>query len=413
MVLLQSLVLSLLAVHLPLVSASPLLAERKINCANSKVKSLVKTAKAVAGKTISPFCSSYLHYKSTTKTITETYTQQEAEWHFVTSGTDTYLEEATTKVSATTTMSFTEAVYADLKKRAAEATAVPAPTQPPVPAMAPAQVTQAAEPDDDQDDQDIHERAVPQKLKVGYGGSVLGFPASIVSEACSCLVSKPKPATETTYFVVTTLIPVTETVAETYTTSTSSYTWHDYSHVSIVRTKTLSKPTNCGTEAQPTFFIQMRDVSPVNKDKWNNNYISLVESIEWRGVENDCGFLPTPYKNHAVLVTLEPGTGYLREVRGGRYLNTDYFSDFQEVFFNSKKWIDARTFLYIKCVIVKSGSDRELQCSVPNGFWKLAVWQTCPLYVEYYMNPIIFGAEWSAESPDCLEKKLYVVDACT
>lgn len=217
MVLLQSLVFPLLALQ-PLVSANELV-ERKIDCSNPKVKSLVKSAKSVAGKQIKTFCSSYLHYKTKTKTVVETFTWTNVVDEFVTEGIDTFLTFTTTTISATTTVIRTLGVYEGVEKRDVAASAAPALN----PTAASSQITQAPAYDDAEADpedlrRDIQERALPKKLKPDYRGRVLGSSPRIVSEACSCLVKKPTLTTTTSYFAIE------ETATATYTVASDS-TW--------------------------------------------------------------------------------------------------------------------------------------------------------------------------------------------
>ncbi|KAF7541735.1 hypothetical protein G7Z17_g11904 [Cylindrodendrum hubeiense] len=407
MVSLRSLLLAVLALQ-PLALANPLV-ERKITCANPKVKSLIKTAKSVAGKQINTFCSSYLHYKSKTKTIVETFTYTSVVDEFTTEGTVTYITFATTTVSGTVTVTRTIGLYEGLGKRDVAA----GPTAAVDATATSAQITQAAEYDDAEDSTgDIQERALPKKLKPDSRGCVLGFSASIVSEACSCLVKKPTLATTTSYFRIDETATATYTEPSATAWTTSVYTAHDDLVLSKVSTVTIAKPTNCGTEAQPSFFVQIRDVDRSSTDQWDNNYLSLINSANYRGWEGDAVLMAEAPKGRAVLVTIEPGTGYLREVRKGRYLNVDYFNSFQLPFWNSKAWIDARAFQYVVCKIVPAGNEKELQCNVPQSAWDIHIWQTCPLYYEWFGTSVVFGDEFSKTTPDCFEKKLYLVNAC-
>ncbi|KAH7171443.1 hypothetical protein EDB81DRAFT_778481 [Dactylonectria macrodidyma] len=388
MVLLQSFLISLLA--LPLVSANPLF-ERKLDCSKPKpqVKSFTKTAKSVAGTQISSFCSSYLKYKTKTKTVVETYTYTDVVDEFTTDGTVTYLTYATTYESATETVSRTIAVYDGVKKRDAAAT----PTITLNPTAAPAQITDApayddaeweegedeGEDEDEGDEQEeldllgIHGRAIPKKkkLKADSRGCVLGFKPKIVREACRCLVKKPKPTTETSYFAILKTTTVTYTIPSAVAWTTTTETLHSYSYISSISTVTYRKPTNCGTQAQPTFFVQMRDVNRTSTDQWDNTYIGVSDGNDWTYIVGEVS------KSHAVLVTVEPGTNYLREVQNGRYLNTDSFNDFQLVHFNTKSYIEERGYHHIACSIAKVGNERELKCNAPTAVWGFHIWQTC------------------------------------
>lgn len=169
---------------------------------------------------------------------------------------------------------------------------------------------------------------------------------------------------------------------------------------------TYRKPTSCGTQAQPTFFVQMRDVDRTSTDQWDNTYLSVSDGDEWTWISGEVS------KSRALLVTIEPGTNYVREVQNGRYLNIDFFNDFQLLYFNTKSYIDAREYHYVVCSIVKVGNERELKCNAPTAAWDIHIWQTCPEYVEYYDTPLVFGAEFSKTTPDCFEKKFYAIDAC-
>ncbi|KAH7123224.1 hypothetical protein B0J13DRAFT_628381 [Dactylonectria estremocensis] len=346
-----------------------------------------------------PFCSWYLSFPNPTATVstTDTYVIEEASYIFTTEGTDTILTRvfATASELETWVRSFTVDVYPDLQKREAEATPEVTPEVTPTP-------------ESTLRDIDIFETV----FKPDENGSIFGFAPAVVTDACECFADRP-PATQTdiSYILTTTTIPFTETIASETVTSTSTDTIVSYMTISDIHTNTLSSnPTDCGTPASPTFFVQLRDADPERTDEWNDNYLAIMDG-RWRGIEDslDAGVVPNPSKRRALLLTIEPGTGYLKSAVDGRYLNTDYFNDLQLMYFTGKVSIDVRQFHYHVCSIVPRGDERELVCTVPQSAWKLDTYQTCPIYFEFYGLPIAAGAELS---PKCFQKRFWIVDAC-
>ncbi|KAF7550666.1 hypothetical protein G7046_g7941 [Stylonectria norvegica] len=409
------------ALALPLATSSPC---RPLDCNKPEVYSFASTVLELG--VFDAFCTSYMHYDLpiATETITQSYTYDDVSYIYTTDGTVTYLEEAITSVSATETVTRTIGFYPDIKQRDLELA-----KRAPDPKSAPAETPDAVEKVTPETTPELapsstfetvsnptveNEILIPPELKPDYNGGVLGFDRRDVGDACSCLAPQPPPtATETSYIGTTITVLYTETIPEFTTTSTSTFTAHDYTYVSIVYTKTYSSPTDCGDAAHPTFFVQMRDVNPDNSNQWNNNYLATRESI-YRSdtIDPDAIVVAETSKQLAVLVTIEPGTGYLRTVNEGWYLNSDPYNNFQLMFFNSREVVDTRHYNYHVCSIVQTGSERELKCTVPENPWVLHVYQTCALYVQYYDTPMVAGESWSAESPTCYEKKFYIVDAC-
>ncbi|CAM1507240.1 Fc.00g068810.m01.CDS01 [Cosmosporella sp. VM-42] len=390
MVQLRSLLVSVLA--LPLVTSSPI-EERAINCKDPKAKAFVSAARSLAGSLIDPFCTSFLHYKTKTKTVTKSYTWEEGFAVEVTKGTITYITDATTTVPTTWFVTRTVDVFPNVKKREA------------APEPAPAQVTRRAE---------LPRAALPQKLKADSKGSVLGFASSVVSDACSCLVKKPTTTTTTAYEFKTTTITYTVTIPKKTAWTTTTWTRLDASIISIVKTRTYANPTTCGDAAHPTFFVQMRDADPTSKDQYHNNYLAMIYS-DRHGLPGEAQALPDALKKRAVLLTIEPGTNYLKTVPEGLYLNNDYFNSFALLYFTPKAEIDKRSYLYHICKIMPRGTEKELVCEVPQSpqaSWNMKYFQTCPEYTEYYESPLVVGDEVSRTAPDCFQKRFYLVDAC-
>ncbi|KAF4966582.1 hypothetical protein FSARC_5746 [Fusarium sarcochroum] len=181
-------------------------------------------------------------------------------------------------------------------------------------------------------------------IKTDYQGKALGFPASITTT-----------------------------------------TWTHYSDTTEESTKTYANPTNCGTPAQPTFFIQLREADPSRTDGYNNWYLSTTQGDRFSSWGYGGGEAPnvTKDKKRAVLVYLEAKTGFLRTVDGGRYLNSDFFIDLTLLRFNSKQWIDLNEYWYNKCKIVQTGKEKELICHAEGSPWDMRFYQTCPEYVKW------------------------------
>ncbi|KAM0340601.1 hypothetical protein ACHAPU_010438 [Fusarium lateritium] len=355
------------------------LEKRKLTCTDPKVKAFSSSAHKIASKEINSFCSSYLKYKQKTKTVTITNTYDDWEYTTVTTGTGTLVLVQTASATGTYVISQTVGVYPNLKKREIlekrnPAYAPPAPTK---------------------------------YIKADRNDKVLGFQSGIVSEACSCLVKTPTKTTATeftNYRRITSWETVSE-YATTTTTKTTTTSTH-YSYTTELRTKTYANPTNCGTTAQPTFFIQLREEDSSRTDGYNNWYLSNTQT--GGGGEPNV----TKDKKHAALVYLEAKTGYLRTVDGGQYLNSDYFLDLTLMRFNTKKSIDDNQFYYNKCKIVQSGKEKELTCFAEGSTWDMRFYQTCPEYIQWYDTPIVIGAKLYTDGPVCYLKRFMVVDAC-
>ncbi|KAF7547000.1 hypothetical protein G7Z17_g8017 [Cylindrodendrum hubeiense] len=384
MIQLHSLLVALIA--LPIVRSGPCQAITSASttttrdCDRTEVNNFVRDSIESVGL-FDQFCSWYLTFPNpvATTTVTSTWLSEEASFEFTTEGTITYLTHAyTSGFSDTITRSFTVDVYPNIKKRNADSPDLPEETPttsttwttPTTPEITPGPTE---EPFDEIG-------WIKSKYAPDSNGSIRGVNTLDVTDACECWASRPPvTSTEVIWSVITTTIPITETIPEFTTTST------------------------------------MRDADPTRTDEWDANYLAIMES-DWRGYTDvpnaDAAVVPNPSKQRALLVTIEPGTGYLKSALDGRYMNTDYFNNFQLVYFSVKSAIDRRQYHYHVCNIVQSGADRELVCTVPQSAWKLDTYQTCPLYNEFYGIPMVAGQDHSAESPDCFEKKFYLVDAC-
>ncbi|KAF5019847.1 hypothetical protein F66182_8126 [Fusarium sp. NRRL 66182] len=324
MVSLQFILLALLAIPS---SANPA-PQRKLACTNPKVKSFSSSAHKVASKQVKTFCSSYLRYRHKTRTVTETHTWDDWEYTTVYSGTGTLVLQETASATGTWIHTQTVGVFPDLKKRHVPEKREPAYAPPPAPT---------------------------KRITADRQGKALGYPASVVSGACSCLVKPPTTKTTTTTSPlrrITEWVTVSEYAATTTTTTTTTDT--HYSYTTEEHTKTYANPTDCGTPAQPTFFVQLREADVSRTDGYNNFYLSVMQS-SGAGQPN-----VTSDKKRAVLVYLEASTGYLRTVDGGLYLNNDPYSPLTLLRFHSKAWLDAREWRYNVCKIVQAGKEDEL-----------------------------------------------------
>ncbi|KAM0548458.1 hypothetical protein ACHAPJ_009944 [Fusarium lateritium] len=269
------------------------LEKRKLACTNSKIKAFSSSAYKIASKEVNSFCSSYLHYKRKTRTVTSTHTYDAWDDTTITSGTGTITLEHIVSATGTSTVKQTFGLFPYLKKRSLEKRN-PAYAPPPAPT---------------------------KHIKTDYQGKALGFPASIIT-----------------------------------TTST------DYSYTTERYTKTYANPTNCGTPAQPTFFIQLREADTSRTDGYNNWYLSTIQSDRFSsgGYGGGERLTVTKDKKRAALVYLEAKTGFLRTVHGGRYLNNDYFVQLTLLTFNTKEYVNLTGYQYNKCKIVQNGKEKEL-----------------------------------------------------
>jgi len=166
------------ALVLPLTSATPLVEERAIDCNKPLVKAFASVAKTQAGPVVTPFCSSYLNI-GRTKTVTELFTYYIDAYKTITSGTYTDYTFTTRYSTSTTTVTYRSAVYTGglIKRDAA-------------PAPAPA----------------------PAELKADANGALFGFAASVVSAACSCVVTGTPGPTETTFKVIESTVTATDVI---------------------------------------------------------------------------------------------------------------------------------------------------------------------------------------------------------
>ncbi|KAF4467195.1 hypothetical protein FALBO_5924 [Fusarium albosuccineum] len=360
MVMLQFVLLALSA------SATLGLEQRSLKCANPKVKAFASSARKVASKEVDGFCSSYLHYKTRTTTVTSSTTTWSYQLLTISGGTDTEVSTISASATGTETVTQTIGVFPDLRKReAAYGPPPPAPTR---------------------------------HITADSHGNALGFSSGVVRDACSCLVTSPPPVTKTRTKVATSTFVFMDREYATTTTTTTTSTHTDFSTGTQFSTVTYANPTNCGTPAQPTFFIQLRDVN------------ALMDGWRQAGLIEDAITLSKD-KKRATLLTLEPKTGYLRAVHGGRYLNNDYFSYLTIPSFMSKKDIDVDGFQYNACKIVQSGKVRELVCHAEGSAWDMRFYQTCQIYEDWYSRPFAIGNAWFPDIP-CSLKRLIIVDAC-
>ncbi|KAF5009730.1 hypothetical protein FDECE_4076 [Fusarium decemcellulare] len=376
MVMLHFVLLALLAIS---VSATLGLEQRNLKCANPTVKAFASSARKFASKEVDGFCSSYLHYKTKTTTITSSSTTWSYQLLTISGGTTTDVSTISASATGTETVTQTIGVFPDLRKReAAYGPPPPAPTR---------------------------------HITADSHGKALGFSSGVVSDACSCLVTSPTPVTKTRTKVATSTFVFTDREYATTTTTTTTSTHTDFSTTTRFSTVTYANPTNCGTPAQPT-FIQLRDVNASDTDAFNNDWLATSLMDGWRqaGLIEDA-ITPSKDKKRAALLTLEPKTGYLRTVHGGRYLNNDYFAYLTTPSFMSKKDVDIRGFQYNACKVVQSGKVRELVCHAVGSAWDMRFYQTCQVYQDWYSRPFAIGNAWF---PDigCSLKKLIIVDAC-
>ncbi|KAF4980524.1 hypothetical protein FZEAL_3459 [Fusarium zealandicum] len=379
MVTLKLILLGLLATSPGPASPAPQNLEvRAVNCANPKVKAFVTSAGHFASKEVGRFCSSYLGYKPKITTVTETITFNEVLATTLTSGTGTVVSTISISASATQTVTQTIGIFPGLEKREAAYAPPPAPIK---------------------------------KITADYHGKALGFPSSVVSGACSCLVKPPAPTTKTIARSTTETFWDTWYEYKTTTTTTASFPVDAVSREPLLTPRTDHQHTHVLLKPLPSPHKDLRDANPSDKDAFSDSWLATTLGDWWNDGSDVAAITPSKEKRRAVLVYLEAKTGFLRTVDGGWYLNNDPYNDLAILQFNSKKDIDPREYQYSVCKIVQSGRDRQLVCHVDKSAWDMRFYQTCPVYDEWFQRPFVVGSHVFSDIP-CSQKKLLVVDPC-